>query len=141
MTITEHLGAMLASYRARHDLLTVRDCDLADQHKAWLDRHQQRLAAAEILDAFGFEVVSMPTAMRARIAFDDGARIIINSQSGSMLPTLADWQIMAFAADGHWSFDATSSSGKPTAARLRAQIEKARERVDPTLLQPCAVQQ
>ncbi len=143
-TITEHLAAMLTEYCGRHELHP--DClsclieqPLEDQHKAWLLRHQQRLDAAKVLDPYGFEAHVSTIglgATRARLAFEDGARIIITSGSGSMLPTLADWMLMAFAADGSHTYDACSNA-KGAAERLRAHIENARAKVDPTLLQPC----
>lgn len=94
-----------------------------------------RLEAAGILDVYGFELQSMPMAMRSRLAFENGAKIIISSRAGSMLPTLDDWQIMAFFPDGTSAYEAIGH--QLSALRFREAIEAARERVDPTLEPLC----
>lgn len=141
MTITEHLAAQLKRYRETHDLPDAPAAELLaatgrDQHKAWLERHLSRCAVAEILDPYGFEVQSLLTAERARLRFDNGARILVMSRSGSSLPSLDNWNLTAFEHDGSEAFDAMSGGRKD----LRHALEAARALTDPSLISPCEAQ-
>lgn len=141
MTMTDHLAALFARYRETHDLPDAPAAELLittgrDQHKAWLSRHLSRCAAAEILDPYGFEVQKLLTSERARLRFDNGARILVERSAGGALPHADDFDLAAFDQDGREVYHAMSKG----ALDLRHALEAARELVDPSLISPCEAQ-